>query len=180
MPGETKDLKQLFLQKKPCQILLAAGRIEKPYISTLMREADTTFAHATNILAAMEAHGLIVMASEGRMKYVRLTATGRELARSLRSVDGLLDGRLVLRKLSNLDMSIDRLEANARSDVRDEKTKKARVKRLAEISGRWAAIGDEAARYENPALATALSRMKERIDYLESKIAPRKEAPQDT
>lgn len=180
MPKDAKDLKQMFLQKKPCQILLAASRLDKPYISVLMKEADTTFAHTTNILSDMEACGLIELVSESRMKYVKLTSTGKELARSLRSVEGLLDGKVVLRKLSNLEKSIDRLEANIKSDIRDEKSGRARAKRFYEISGRWAAIGEEAARYNNSNLSLALSRTKERLDYLETKIQPHETAPQDT
>jgi predicted transcriptional regulator len=180
MPKDAKDLKQMFLQKKPCQILLAASRLDKPYVSVLMKEADTTFAHTANILSEMEAYGLITFASEGRMKYVRLTTTGRELARSLRTVEGLLDGKAVLKKLANLDKSIDRLEANIKSEIKDEKSERARAKRFGEISARWAAIGTEAAMYNNAGLALALSRTKERLDYLGTKIQPHETAPQDT
>ncbi len=170
----------MFLQKKPCQILLAANRLDKPYISVLMKEADTTFAHTTNILSDMESYGLIVMASEGRMKYVKLTSTGKELARSLKSVEGLLDGKAVLKKLSNLEKSIDRLEANIKSEIKDEKSERARAKRFSEISGRWAALGEEAARYNSASLALSLSRTKERLDYLGTKLQPHETAPQDT
>lgn len=180
MPKDAKDLKQMFLQKKPCQILLAAYRLDKPYISVLMKEADTTFAHTTNILSDMEAYGLIVMASEGRMKYVKLTPTGKELARTLKSVESLLDGKAVLKKVSNLEKSIDRLEANIKSEIKDEKSEKARAKRFYEISVRWAAVGEEAARYNSASLARALSRTKERLDYLETKIRTYETIPQDT
>ncbi|HTY89809.1 MAG TPA: hypothetical protein VMC84_01400 [Methanocella sp.] len=180
MPKDAKDIKQMFLQKKPCQILLAASRIDKPYISILMKEADTTFGHTTNILSDMEAYGLIELISESRMKYVKLTGTGKELARSLNTVESLLDGKAVLKKLSNLEKSIDRLEANIKSEIKDEKSERARAKRLHEISVRWAAIGEEAARYNNAGLALALSRTKERLDYLETKIQPHETIPQDT
>lgn len=180
MPKDAKDIKQMFLQKKPCQILLAAYRLDRPYISILMKEADTTFAHTANILSDMEAYGLIELASESRMKYVKLTAAGKELARSLKSVEGLLDGKVVLKKLSNLEKSIDRLEANIKSEIKDEKSERARAKRFNEISGKWAAIGAEAARYNNANLSLALSRTKERLDYLETKIQPHETVPQDT
>lgn len=180
MPKDAKDLKQLFLQKKPCQILLAAARLDKPYVSVLMKEADTTFAHTTNILSDMEAYGLIRFASEGRMKYVRLTTAGRELARSMRSMESLLDGKMVLKKLENLEKRIDRLESHVKSEIRDAKSGRARAKRFGEISERWAAIGAEAALYNNAALALALARTKERLDYLGTKIQPHATAPQGT
>jgi ribosomal protein S15P/S13E len=145
-----------------------------------MKEADTTFAHTTNILSDMESYGLIRFASEGRMKYVKLTITGKELARSLRSGESLLDGKGVLKKLANLEKSIDRLEAHIKSDIKDEKSERARSKRFYDISGRWTALEAEAARYNNDRLARALSRTKERLDYLETKIRPHETIPQDT
>jgi predicted transcriptional regulator len=170
MPKDTKDLKQMFLQKKPCEVLLAASRLEKPYVSLLMKEADTTFAHTTNILSEMESYGLIVFVSEGRVKYVKLTGIGRELARSLRSVDGLLDGKPLFRRLSNLERSVDRLEENLKSDVRDERSLSMRRKRLDGIMERAGAIEAESGRYNNPALAAAIARMNERLDYLKAKM----------
>jgi predicted transcriptional regulator len=180
MPKDAKDLKQMFLQKKPCEVLLAASRLEKPYVSLLMKEADTTFAHTTNILSEMESYGLICFVSEGRVKYVKLTGLGRELARSLRSVDGLLDGKPLFKKLSNLERSIDRLEERIKSDVRDERSVNVRRKRLLDIVERVEAIEAESGRYNNPVLAAAIARAKERLDYLKAKMYRQEASPQDT
>ncbi len=180
MPKDARDIKQMFLQKKPCMILLAASRLEKPYVSSLMKEADTTFAHTTNILSDMEAYGLIEFVSEGRVKYVKLTGPGRELARSLRSVDGLLDGKPLFKKLSNVERSIDRLEANIKSPAQDEKSFNVRRKRLEGIAGRVDAIEAESGRYNNNALAAAIERARERLAYLKTKIRRQETLPQDT
>lgn len=180
MPKDARDIKQMFLQKKPCLILLAASRLDKPYVSTLMKEADTTFAHTTNILSEMEAYGLIVFVSEGRVKYVKLTGLGRELARSLRSVDSLLEGKPLFKKLSNIERSVDRLEENLKSDVRDERSLKVRRKRFEDIVGRVDAIEAESGRYNNSALAAAISRARERLAYLKTKIQRQETTPQDT
>lgn len=180
MPKDAKDLKQMFLQKKPCLILLAASRLEKPYVSLLMKEADTTFAHTTNILSDMEYYGLIEFVSEGRVKYVKLTGPGRELARSLRSVDGLLDGKNLFKKLSNIEKSIDRLEENLRSGVQDEGSFNVRRKRFEEIAERAKAVEAESSRYNNDVLATAIARMKERLAYLKAKMQRQETIPQDT
>jgi predicted transcriptional regulator len=180
MPKEAKDIKQMFLQKKPCQILLAASRLEKPYVSSLMKEADTTFAHTTNILSEMEAYGLIGFVSEGRVKYVKLTGPGRELARSLRSVDSLLDGKPLFKKLSNIERGIDRLEENIKSEIQDERSLNARRKRLEGIAGRVEAIEAESGRFNNGALAAAVARAKERLAYLKTKMQRQETTPQDT
>ena len=180
MPKDAKDLKQMFLQKKPCQILLAAYRLEKPYVSLLMKEADTTFAHTTNVLSEMEAYGLIEFVADGRMKYVKLTGLGRELARSLRSVDSLLDGKTLFKKLSNIERNIDRLEENLKSVVQDERSLNVRRKRFEGIVERIRAIEAESSRYNNSALAAAIARAKERLDYLKTKIQRQETTPQGT
>ncbi len=180
MPKDAKDIKQMFLQKKPCQILLAASRLEKPYVSSLMKEADTTFAHTTNILSDMESYGLIEFVAEGRVKYVKLTSPGRELARSLRSVNSLLDGKTLFKKLSNIERSIDRLEENLKSEVRDERSLNVRRKRLQGIVERARIIEAESSRYNNNALVIAVARMNERLAYLKTKIQRQETTPQDT
>ncbi len=180
MPKDAKDLKQMFLQKKPCQILMAAYRLDKPYISVLMKEADTTFAHTTNILSEMEAYGLICFIIEGKIKYVKLTSLGRELARSMRSVDSLLGGKPLFKKLSNIEGSIDRLEERIKSDVQDERAFNVRRKRLEGIVERVNAIEAESGRYGNSALAAAIARTRERLDYLNTKIRQHETIPQDT
>ncbi len=180
MSNDARDIKQMFLQKKPCQILLAVSRLDKPYVSLLMKEADTTFAHTTNILSEMEAYGLIRFVSEGRVKYVKLTSPGKELARSLRSVDSLLDGKPLFKKLSNIERSIDRLEENVKSDVRDERSLKVRRKRFDGIVERVDAIEAEKIRYNNNALGAAIARARERLAYLKTKIQRQETTPQDT
>jgi predicted transcriptional regulator len=180
MPKEAKDIKQMFLQKKPCLILLAVPRIKKPYVSILMKEADTTFAHTTNILSEMESYGLIEFAAEGRMKYVKLTGTGKELVKSLRTIDSILDGKIVFNKLSNLEKRIDRLQENVKSGPGDERTLAARAKRLESIIEGTAAIEVEALRYNNDALLSAVSRTKERLAYLRTKVQLPETTPQDT
>lgn len=180
MPKDAKDLKQMFLQKKPCLILLAASRIEKPYVSVLMKEADTTFAHTTNILSDMESYGLIEFAAEGRMKYVRLTKAGKEVARSLENINGILDGKTVSKSLRGLEKRLDRLEENLKDGIKDERTLKFRQKKFDGIIERATAIEAEASRYNNAELNGAISRLKERLDYLKTKFSVAEITPQDT
>ena len=117
---------------------------------------------------------------EGRAKYVRLTPSGRELARSLSMVDGLLGGKRVLRKISALDKSIDRLEENLKSAIHDERSKKARRKRLEAILRRAGLLEAEARRYNNNTLGAAMARAWERLDYLKAKIQRYEGIQQDT
>lgn len=178
MPKEAKDLKQMFLQKKPCLILLAAFRIDKPYVSVLMKEADTTFAHTTNILSDMEAYGLIQFATEGRMKYVKLTRIGRELARSLNSINGLLEGRGTAKNLKKLEIRLDLLEAAIKANNSDGKAYKRNEDRFNAIVERLEVLETEAVRYDNAKMNETISNFKERFEYLKTKFT--QAIPQDT
>lgn len=178
MPKEAKDLKQMFLQKKPCLILLAASRIDKPYVSVLMKEADTTFAHTTNILSEMETYGLIQFATEGRMKYVKLTRTGKELARSLNSINGLLEGRSTAKNLKKLEIRLDLLEGAIKANNSEGKAYRRNEDRFKTIMERLDVLETEAARYENVNMNQTISNFKERFAYLKTKFTLA--APQDT
>jgi predicted transcriptional regulator len=180
MPKDAKDIKQMFLQKKPCSILLAIPGLEKPYVSLLMKEADTTFAHTTNILSEMEAYGLIKFASEGRTKYVKLTVTGKDLVKSLRSVDSLLDGKSVIKKLKSLERRLDRLQEDVKSGRQDEMATASRAKKLTAIIERTDELEAEGSRYNNEAISLAIARAKERLEYLKTKVQPQETIPQDT
>lgn len=178
MPKEARDLKQMFLQKKPCLILLAAARIDKPYVSVLMKEADTTFAHTTNILSDMEAYGLIEFIAEGRIKFVRLTRAGKELARSLNSINGLLEGRSIQKSLKKLEIRLDLLEAAIKANNADAKPSKRNQDRLNAIMERLVVLEAEAARYDSPDMSVAIARFKERFAYLLTKFSVT--SPDDT
>jgi predicted transcriptional regulator len=184
MPKEARDLKQMFLQKKPCLILLAAARVDKPYVSVLMKEADTTFAHTTNILSDMEAYGLIEFVAEGRIKYVRLTRAGKELARSLNSISGLLEGRSTQKSLKKLEIRLDLLEAAIKANNADAKPRKRNEDRLNAIMERLAVLEAEAARYDSQDMRVAIARFKERFVYLLTKFSATSQddsvPPQDT
>ena len=115
------------MQNKPCSILLAIPRSEKPYVSILMKEADTTFAHTTNILSDMEAYGLVEFVSEGRMKYVKLTRRGRDVLKSLQSLDGALGGGDLLKDLKRLEATGERYRDKAEGGGLSEKIAKRTV-----------------------------------------------------
>ncbi len=170
IPDDRKDLKQLFMQNKPCSILLAIPRSEKPYVSVLMKEADTTFAHATNILTDFEACGLVEFVSEGRMKYVRLTRRGAEVLKSLQSLDGALGGGGLLKDLKRLELRVTRIEGRLRAGGFADRTAGRTAKSLADVAAATAAIEREAARFGNDRLDYEIKVMQERLDYLKTKL----------
>ncbi|HMK48286.1 MAG TPA: hypothetical protein VK436_16805 [Methanocella sp.] len=170
MDRDTKDLKQMFMQKKPCLIFLAISTVEKPYVSALMKEADTTFAHTTNILSDMEAFGLVEFISEGRVKYVRLTSRGREALKALKALDGVLGGGNQLKELKALETRVKRLEKRVRSDALDDKGVQRAIKSIEDISLRTSVIKNESQLYKNRKLDYEIKVMHERLDFLRDRV----------
>lgn len=84
-PKNTK-IQNLFLQERPAQILLTLSELKGPYISTIAKGADCTFAHASRTLKKMKKLGLVSFTREGRMKYVRLTEKGKRVAALLKDI----------------------------------------------------------------------------------------------
>jgi predicted transcriptional regulator len=166
----------LFMQNKPCSIFLAISRSEKPYVSVLMKEADTTFAHATNILSDFEAYGLVEFVSEGRMKYVKLTRRGGEVMKSLQSLDSALGGGSLLKDLKRLEQRVNRIEGRLKAEGIASRTMKRTAKSLEEIAEATAIAEKEAALFHNDRLDYEIRVMRERLDYLKAKL-PAIESP---
>jgi predicted transcriptional regulator len=164
------------MQNKPCSIFLAISRSEKPYVSVLMKEADTTFAHATNILSDFEAYGLVEFVSEGRMKYVKLTRRGGEVMKSLQSLESALGGGSLLKDLKRLEQRVNRIEGRLKAEGIASRTMKRTAKSLEEIAEATAIAEKEAALFHNDRLDYEIRVMRERLDYLKAKL-PAIESP---
>jgi len=78
-----QSLMGLFLHKKPVGILLSLKGSEGKYASILAKETDCTYTHALKILSLMEEHEMVEFRKEGRIKGVKLTALGGDIAHDL-------------------------------------------------------------------------------------------------
>ena len=165
------------MQDKPCAILLAIPRSEKPYVSVLMKEADTTFAHATNILSDFAAYGLVELVSEGRVKYVRLTRRGAGGLRSLQSLDGALGGGSLLKDLKRLEQRMGRIEGRLKTPALADRSWKRAAKSLEDVAVAAAAIERDAALFGNDRLDYEVRVLKERLDYLKTLLPPGDSGP---
>jgi predicted transcriptional regulator len=167
------------MQNKPCSIFLAIARSEKPYVSVLTKDADTTFAHATNILSDFEAYGLVEFVSEGRMKYVKLTRRGSEVLKSLQSLDGALGGGSLLKDLKRLEQRVNRIEGRLKADGIVDRSVKRTAQSLEDIASATAAIEAEAVLFDNDHLDYEVKVMKERLDYLKTKLPDGENPPEE-
>src|SRR3989304_5711865 len=88
------ELEELFLRKKPVKLLLSIKNGTTPkYVSILAKETDCTYSHTVKLLELFRGLGIVEFEKEGRIKYVKLTQDGVELAGDFENV---------LRKFSKL------------------------------------------------------------------------------
>ena len=77
-------MKYFFLREKPVKILLGLrNEGNKSYASSLAKYANCTYAHAVKIIDVLEKYGLVDVEKDGRIKYIKLTDEGEEIAFSL-------------------------------------------------------------------------------------------------
>lgn len=82
-----KDAFNTFFRKKPAMILMAlrkGGRAR--YGSLLAKEVDCTYSHAVKILQSLEKYGLVAFEKKGRIKLIKLTNRGHEVADSIQKI----------------------------------------------------------------------------------------------
>ena len=121
MKNKEQAIIDLFLQKKPSKIMLYLIRPKGPkYASVLAKEADCTYTHVLKILSELYEYGLVTFNKEGRIKRVRLTEKGAEVANEL---DGLVE------KLKNAAKKEKKRGAKPKPAEEIEKTIDERIRR---------------------------------------------------
>lgn len=83
---------ELFFRKKPAMMLIALKRVAKVrYGSVLAKEVDCTYSHAVKILQVLEKMGLVIFEKKGRIKIIKLTKKGSEVASHIESIKNLVE-----------------------------------------------------------------------------------------
>ena len=76
-----KDNFDIFFRRKPALMLVALKKVSKArYGSVLAKEVDCTYSHAVKILQILQELGLVVFEKKGRIKLIKLTKKGLEIA----------------------------------------------------------------------------------------------------
>ena len=83
MDGDEAPLIRLFLHKKPVNTILALAELKDTYASVISKKTDCTYPHTLKILAELENQGLVEFKKEGRIKEVKLTGKGVDIAHDL-------------------------------------------------------------------------------------------------
>ncbi|MGC8993337.1 MAG: helix-turn-helix domain-containing protein [Candidatus Aenigmatarchaeota archaeon] len=76
---ETSALK-FFLRTKPVKMLISLRNGPK-YVTLISKEVDATYSHTIKLLDLFNEFGLVEFEEKGRVKMVRLTEGGEEIAR---------------------------------------------------------------------------------------------------
>jgi predicted transcriptional regulator len=85
--GQKPILEDLFLREKPARILLALKTSKIPvYATILSKEADCTYSHTIKILNILQNMGLVEFDKKGRIKGVKLTDDGWDIAHNLEAM----------------------------------------------------------------------------------------------
>ena len=86
--GENFDL---FFRRKPAMMLIALKKVSRArYGSQLAKEVDCTYSHAVKILQTLEEFGLVSFEKKGRIKIIKLTKRGSEVAENIESIRKLV------------------------------------------------------------------------------------------
>ena len=87
-----KDNFDIFFRRKPALMLVALRKMSKVrYGSVLAKEVDCTYSHAVKILQILEQLGLVVFEKKGRIKIIKLTKKGAEIADHIEAVKRTVD-----------------------------------------------------------------------------------------
>lgn len=82
----------LFFRRKPAMMLLALRKVSRPkYGSILAKEVDCTYSHAVKILQTLEEIGLVGFEKEGRIKVIKLTKKGQDVADHIAGIKKIVE-----------------------------------------------------------------------------------------
>ena len=80
---DDRNIINLLLHEKPAGIILSLKAKEKKYPTVLSKENDCTYTHTLKILEELMEYGLVEFEKDGRIKFVKLTQPGEDVAHEL-------------------------------------------------------------------------------------------------
>ena len=86
-----KDNFDIFFRRKPALMLVYLKKNTRMrYGSVLAKEVDCTYSHAVKILQTLEKLGLVVFEKKGRVKLIKLTKKGKDVADHIEEIQTLV------------------------------------------------------------------------------------------
>jgi len=88
---ETKNkIFNVFFREKPALMLLGLYNNTKVYASYLAKQIDCTYSHVVKVLQEMEKAELVMFEKQGRLKLLKLTPKGKEVAIHIAAINNSL------------------------------------------------------------------------------------------
>jgi predicted transcriptional regulator len=88
---ELKDNFDIFFRRKPALMLVSLKKNTRMrYGSILAKEVDCTYSHAVKILQTLEILKLVDFEKRGRIKVIKLTKKGIEVAEAIENIQKLI------------------------------------------------------------------------------------------
>ena len=106
---EKQIITTLILHEKPTGILLSLKGSGGKYASVLSKENDCTYTHTLKILKILEENDIVESKKEGRIKFIKLTDKGEDVAHELEGLVRYVEkiGRKEPPKKSTLEEEAD-------------------------------------------------------------------------
>jgi predicted transcriptional regulator len=77
---------KLFLHPKPVKMLTSLKKEDIQYATQVSKVVDCTYSHTVKVLDMFKKLGLVVFEKKGRIKLVRLTDDGQEIAHDFEGI----------------------------------------------------------------------------------------------
>ncbi|MFH1787419.1 MAG: hypothetical protein ABH811_01365 [archaeon] len=91
MDHKMKDNFDIFFRRKPALMLVFLNKnLRMRYGSLLAKEVDCTYSHAVKILQTLEFLKLVEFEKKGRIKLIKLTKRGKEVASAIENIQKLV------------------------------------------------------------------------------------------
>lgn len=86
-----KEIFNAIFREKPAKMLVALNNSSKEvYASSLAKEIDGTYSYIVKVLMDMEKAGLVEFKKQGRLKIIKLTKKGLDVAEKINFIKQLL------------------------------------------------------------------------------------------
>lgn len=86
-----KDNFDIFFRRKPALMLVSLKKnLRLRYGSLLAKEVDCTYSHAVKILQTLEELNLVEFEKKGRIKLIKLTKKGKDVAGAIEDIQKLI------------------------------------------------------------------------------------------
>ena len=79
-------LENLFMHSKPVKMLTSLKKDSVQYATQVSKEVDCTYSHTVKVLEQFQKLGLVQFEKKGRIKLVRLTEDGMDMAHHFETI----------------------------------------------------------------------------------------------